>query len=262
MSAVRLDWTMDEFYASGGVVSFTDRVAAVLGIHASQIKVVAVYTGSVVIEYAIVADDDDEDSVATLSSISNQIRELVVQQSAVFGAPVLSAAMGGEPIEFNIDGSDGGASTDEEEEEIIEYIFQEETEVVQQEEVTVVTNKVYVDESGKGGAGLKFAIVGVVIVIVIAIGSAVLAMTLCKKQKPTAIKNGRPAKTSNAKAKGAVDSVVSEVELDPQYHPDQIDIFARDNAKGNNNNVAREAVNNFDSAHKVLGQGMEAEADL
>lgn len=34
-SAVRLDWTMDEFYGGGGVTSFTDRVAAVLGIHAS-----------------------------------------------------------------------------------------------------------------------------------------------------------------------------------------------------------------------------------
>lgn len=35
MGGVRLEWTMSEFYASGGVVSFTDRVAFVLGIHAS-----------------------------------------------------------------------------------------------------------------------------------------------------------------------------------------------------------------------------------
>jgi hypothetical protein len=34
-SAVRLAWTMNEFYASGGTTSFTDRVAGVLGIHAS-----------------------------------------------------------------------------------------------------------------------------------------------------------------------------------------------------------------------------------
>jgi hypothetical protein len=32
---VRLSWTLNEFYASGGVVSFTDRVAFALGIHAS-----------------------------------------------------------------------------------------------------------------------------------------------------------------------------------------------------------------------------------
>lgn len=57
---VRLQWTMAEFYASGGVNSFVDRVAGALGIHASAIKVVAVYTGSVVIEYQIYPDDDSE----------------------------------------------------------------------------------------------------------------------------------------------------------------------------------------------------------
>ena len=35
MGGVRLEWTMSEFYSTGGVVSFTDRVAFVLGIHAS-----------------------------------------------------------------------------------------------------------------------------------------------------------------------------------------------------------------------------------
>jgi len=53
MSNVRMQWTMDEFYAAGGVTSFVDRVAGSLGIHASQMKVVAVYTGSVVVDYHI-----------------------------------------------------------------------------------------------------------------------------------------------------------------------------------------------------------------
>lgn len=35
LSNVRMDWTMDEFYGAGGVVSFVDRVSAALGIHAS-----------------------------------------------------------------------------------------------------------------------------------------------------------------------------------------------------------------------------------
>lgn len=65
-SYVRLEWTLEEFYADGGVVSFTDRVAGALGIHASEIKTVAVYEGSVVVEFNIEADyeaceiDDDE----------------------------------------------------------------------------------------------------------------------------------------------------------------------------------------------------------
>lgn len=101
-SAVRLDWTMDEFYSGGGVTSFTDRVAAVLGIHASQIKVVAVYEGSVIIEYAVEADENASDPAATLSKIKSQITTLVAQKSDAFGAPVLGAITDGELIDFSI----------------------------------------------------------------------------------------------------------------------------------------------------------------
>lgn len=34
-SNVRMQWTMSEFYASGGTTSFADRVAGALGIEAS-----------------------------------------------------------------------------------------------------------------------------------------------------------------------------------------------------------------------------------
>lgn len=60
---------MNEFYSNGGVTSFTDNVAGALGIHASQIKVVAVYEGSVVVEYNVIADEDDPDPEATLSKV-------------------------------------------------------------------------------------------------------------------------------------------------------------------------------------------------
>jgi hypothetical protein len=53
MCNVRLEWTLAEFYSTGGVTSFTDRVAGALGIHASTIKTVAVYQGSVVVDYFI-----------------------------------------------------------------------------------------------------------------------------------------------------------------------------------------------------------------
>jgi len=56
ISNVRMDWTLDEFYDSGGITSFADRVSGALGIHASQMKVVAVYKGSVVVDYEITAD--------------------------------------------------------------------------------------------------------------------------------------------------------------------------------------------------------------
>lgn len=38
--AVRLEFTMEEFFAKGGVTTFTDRMAANLGIHSADLKVV------------------------------------------------------------------------------------------------------------------------------------------------------------------------------------------------------------------------------
>lgn len=53
---VRMEWTMNEFFDNGGTTSFIDKVAGSLGIHASTIKVVGVYTGSVVVDYSIEPD--------------------------------------------------------------------------------------------------------------------------------------------------------------------------------------------------------------
>jgi len=57
---------MDEFYADGGTTRFADRIAAALGIHASTIKVVAVYKGSVVVEFFVTPEDDDTNPTKTL----------------------------------------------------------------------------------------------------------------------------------------------------------------------------------------------------
>ena len=59
MTKVRMEWTMDEFYASGGVTRFVDRMAASLGIPAYRIKTVAVYEGSVIVDFTIEAAEDE-----------------------------------------------------------------------------------------------------------------------------------------------------------------------------------------------------------
>jgi len=40
---IRMEWSMEEFFADGGTTKFVDRLAGSLGIHASTIKVVSVY---------------------------------------------------------------------------------------------------------------------------------------------------------------------------------------------------------------------------
>ena len=53
MTKVRMDWTMAEFFAEGGTTRFVDRLAASLGIDSYRIKTVAVYEGSVVVDFSI-----------------------------------------------------------------------------------------------------------------------------------------------------------------------------------------------------------------
>lgn len=48
-----MEWTLDQFYQDGGTTTFIDRLAASLGIHSSSIKVVGVYTGSLIVDYFI-----------------------------------------------------------------------------------------------------------------------------------------------------------------------------------------------------------------
>jgi len=66
---VRMEWTMNEFFDNGGTTSFIDKVAGSLGIHASTIKVVGVYDGSVVVDYEIEPDKNLSQSVDVLKEI-------------------------------------------------------------------------------------------------------------------------------------------------------------------------------------------------
>jgi len=51
MLSVRLEWTMEEFFEDGGIGTFTARMAASLGIHAGDLKVVQAYEGSVIVVF-------------------------------------------------------------------------------------------------------------------------------------------------------------------------------------------------------------------
>ena len=57
---VRMEWTMEDFFADGGTTNFIDRLTGALGIHASNVKVVSVYEGSLIVNYEISADDEDD----------------------------------------------------------------------------------------------------------------------------------------------------------------------------------------------------------
>lgn len=81
---VRMEWSLDEFFSNGGTTQFIDRVAGSLGIHASTIKVVSVYEGSLVVNYGVENDNEDE-----LEDIEEVQTELFATGTMDLGAPVL-----------------------------------------------------------------------------------------------------------------------------------------------------------------------------
>jgi len=63
-----MEWTMDEFFASGGTTSFVDRLCASLGIHASTVKVIGAKPGSVIVDYEITPSADEPLSIEQISA--------------------------------------------------------------------------------------------------------------------------------------------------------------------------------------------------
>jgi len=95
MTKVRMEWTVEDFYAKGGTTTFVDRIAASLGIHASTIKVVGVYEGSLIVDYNIFSDTNDNAQLQTIQAAQ-------VQQIATgtldLGAPVLDFENNAAPV--------------------------------------------------------------------------------------------------------------------------------------------------------------------
>lgn len=84
---VRMEWTMDEFFDNGGTTEFIDRVAGSLGIHASTIKIVSVYEGSLTVNYGV--ENDNEEELAAAKAAQT---EAFATGTMDLGAPVLDVA--------------------------------------------------------------------------------------------------------------------------------------------------------------------------
>lgn len=95
MLGIRLEFTMDEFFADGGVVTFADRMAGVLGIHAADIKVVSVYEGSTIIEFQVLQRDEQdiesEEDLIDLKKIDSDYRDFIQNEKTLMDSRILSA---------------------------------------------------------------------------------------------------------------------------------------------------------------------------
>jgi len=113
-TTVRLSWTLEEFYADGGTTTFTDRVAATLGIPAWRVKTVAVYEGSVIVLFDILSDVSVDDPLQDLQNLSEQLVDNLKNLPGDWlGAPLLDVDVNGESIiqSSDLNGGNTGTST-------------------------------------------------------------------------------------------------------------------------------------------------------
>ena len=87
---VRMEFTMEEFfYVGGGPTRFVDRLCGVLGIHSSEVKIVSVYEGSVIVNYELTVEDDSQEALEDLQKLQEEAFE---NGTFDFGAPILDWA--------------------------------------------------------------------------------------------------------------------------------------------------------------------------
>lgn len=99
-----MQWTLEAFFATGGTTNFVDRLTAALGIHASNVKVVSVFTGSVIVNFDIV---NNATSNLNLAAIQAKLTMLIQKDQIDFGAPILDASIKGIAIKTDPAKNDG-----------------------------------------------------------------------------------------------------------------------------------------------------------
>jgi hypothetical protein len=88
-----MNWTMEGFFARGGTTFFVDRLAASLNIHASNIRIVSVYQGSVVVQFQIVNSTTAPLPRGGLQGVETRLRSVISKVD--LGAPIIGADIKG-----------------------------------------------------------------------------------------------------------------------------------------------------------------------
>jgi len=97
MLGVRLEFEINEFFESGGVTTFIDNMAASLGIHRADLRVVAVYKGSTIIDFEIISDFL-QDTPLDLNRAEEDFIALMAVSPSFMGSAILSAVASTIPI--------------------------------------------------------------------------------------------------------------------------------------------------------------------
>ena len=216
---MRLDWTEEEFYANGGTTSFADRLASSLNIHPSTIKVLRVYSGSLIIDFLI---ESAQNQTTDTTAVNAVLTQKIANNSIDFGAPLLDASVDDAPVFSTVvdtnnttnsttnDTTSGGVSSGP-------VIIDNNTTTTESE-----------DRNTGGDQGMKqlAIILGIIFgVFTVATVAAFVIYKVCRKPEDKVVKTNPQGKSPG--------SAEEEDEYDPQYHPkaDLGKIFNKDGEK-------------------------------
>ena len=100
---IRLEFTVQEFFDTGGPTLFVARMAAVLGIHFADLRVVRVYQGSTVVEFEVfdsgeLDEGEEERDDSFLSKVLEKFETEIAVLETFMGSVVLNAVANGNAI--------------------------------------------------------------------------------------------------------------------------------------------------------------------
>jgi hypothetical protein len=90
MLGVRLEIEIEKFFEDGGVTTFIDNMAASLGIHRADLRIVSVYEGSTIIDFEIISNIADEFPLS-LDDVEEDFILLMQATEEFMGVPLLGA---------------------------------------------------------------------------------------------------------------------------------------------------------------------------
>lgn len=205
MLGVRLEFPMNEFFESGGVLTFTQKMIGVLGIHQSELRVVSCYEGSTIINFEIIRDLADEIPL-DLVRVEQNFRLFATTADSFMGTPILGAVV--ETVAIITPNSPVGEAVVEAYEDIWDIDEDGTVKSVVTErdvKVDIIYNDITVNYNKDKSAETKSYIVmiGLICVILLLIGAA---MCLYKKllAKPDVRKAHHPL--ANLAHKSQIDS--------------------------------------------------------
>jgi len=242
-SLIRMEWTLEGFYADGGSTTFASRLAASLGIPSYNIKVVSVLEGSVIVESFITAPTGSAEELTNLAeSLSSQIKAGTI----FLGAPILDASNDDNPILVSDSDQDGdnnnpgdngnpdsGSDGDNK---------NPDGENKDGDDSALVSE-------GEEGGNKKFGVLGALVIVaaIIFLILSLVLLYLCVKKK---MQDKTASIRTEEQSRHRRASVPAEEEdYEPQYHPkaDLGDIY-------NNPDKIRAKINNADDVEEDDGQ--------